>query len=444
LASLIFESFNDRGKALSNLDKTKSFLMHKIYLTESDPGRTAVSLDDVQQRFGKIYAHLQTIENEPRTQGLDEDQIQQYHYIADIPRAINRAYLSRETDRQRTLRAGAPVYLDAVKWHFNQLYEGTDRDPHGAHPRACGDEIDWYTRGLQRYYAHVANIATYDEHGDVAWELAKIFALGRVGNFYPLLLTIWDDYVNDELPVQDLHRVLETLEIAAFRIYAVANKRADTGQSKLSRLANRFARDKVTLAEIEAELESAIDRYKDDFATALRDPDLYSKMSNRDLRYLLYSYELHVRHEEKLGDPPGIETVVQNAQNRYSIDHIWPQNTDKLDLSEEEQEQHDDLNDSLGNLTLTPGPRNASWKNLPFEVKRDRRGTDEDDSSSQPDYITSDFAMTTRLAAENDGWGAAEIEQRREEIIEFAEDRWNLNPDRRRAVGQVRLSDYAE
>jgi len=33
-ATLIFETTNDRGKALTNLEKTKSFLMHKIYLTK--------------------------------------------------------------------------------------------------------------------------------------------------------------------------------------------------------------------------------------------------------------------------------------------------------------------------------------------------------------------------------------------------------------------------
>lgn len=442
-ATLIFESINDRGKALSNLDKTKSFLMHKIYLTEVEPGQTAVGLDEVQQRFGEIYSRLQTIENKPRTQDLDEDQIQQYHYIAEIPRSINRTYLSLETDRQRTLRAGAPVYLDALKWHFNQLYEGNGLDPYTDYPRDCSDEIDWYTRGLRRYYAHVAGIATYDEHGKVAWELAKIFSLGRVGNFYPLLLSIWDDHVTNGLPIDNLHRILETLEIAAFRIYAVANKRADTGQSKLYRLANKYTRDKITLGDIKSELESAIDRYEDDLGDSLRDSNLYSTMSNRDLRYLLYSYELHVRNEEKLGDPPAIEKVVQNANNNYSVDHIWPQNTDKLELSEEEKERHEELKDSLGNLTLTPGPRNASWKNLPFEVKKDRRSPD-DEGQSKPDYITSDFAMTKRLAAEHQTWNAGNIEQRRENIIEFAKDRWSLDPDRRRAAGQIMLTEYTE
>ena len=156
----------------------------------------------------------------------------------------------------------------------------------------------------------------------------------------------------------------------------------------------------------------------------------------------MYSYELHVRDEEKLGDPPSIEKVVQNVDNNYSVDHIWPQNTDKLDLTEKEADQHKELKDSLGNLTLTPGPRNASWKNMPFEEKKDRRNPD--DGKSKPDYITSDFAMTRRLATEHDTWGPEKIKRRRENIIEFAENRWSLNPERRRAAGQIILSAYAD
>lgn len=50
-ATLIFESVNDRGIGLSNLDKTKSFLMHKVYLAKSPEDSLAVSIDSVQQRL---------------------------------------------------------------------------------------------------------------------------------------------------------------------------------------------------------------------------------------------------------------------------------------------------------------------------------------------------------------------------------------------------------
>jgi uncharacterized protein with ParB-like and HNH nuclease domain len=53
-AASIFESLNDRGKPLSTLDKTKSFLM---YMDERSS--TSGALETIiKQRFGSIYKKL--------------------------------------------------------------------------------------------------------------------------------------------------------------------------------------------------------------------------------------------------------------------------------------------------------------------------------------------------------------------------------------------------
>ena len=52
----IFETANDRGRPLSNLEKTKSFLMHTSYLGTSDDNGTVTSrLAEINGRFAKIY-----------------------------------------------------------------------------------------------------------------------------------------------------------------------------------------------------------------------------------------------------------------------------------------------------------------------------------------------------------------------------------------------------
>ena len=192
----------------------------------------------------------------------------------------------------------------------------------------------------------------------------KLFALGRVGNFYPLLLTVWDEYERGNILRDELHEVLQTIEVASFRIYAIGNKRADTGRSTFYRLANRVANGDAGVDDIVSELNDAVERYESDFEGALRNDEAYSVFSNRDLRYLLYPYDLYVRHENRGGAPPEIEKAVQNAGKDYSLDHVWPQDTSKLDLTEEEKETHEEVVDSLSNLTLTTGRRNAAWKNI--------------------------------------------------------------------------------
>lgn len=433
-ATLIFESVNDRGKGLSNLDKTKSFLMHKVYLTNGDDASSPLAIEHVQERFGDIYRAMQTVEDRDRTSDIEEDQIQRFHYIAKVPREVNKEYLKRNTDRQRTLRRGAPVYLDALKWHFNELYDDSADEPHASHNRSCVEEIEWYTDSLRRYYAHFEDFATYgsqDTHDDIDWELTKLFSLGRLGNFYPLMLEVWEGF-NKHLSAQDVHRILQTIEVASFRIYTVANKRSDTGESKFYKLANRLDHQSIAPDDIIAELNEAVQRYEDDFEDALSDHHVYSTFARRDLRYLLYSFELHVRDQDMGGAAPSMERAVHNAAQEYSIDHIWPQNTSKLSLTDREEEIHERKKHSLGNLTLTTGPKNASWKHLPYRKKRKR--------PEGKDYDSSDFASTRKIARDYDSWGESQIDERLKEIVAFAKRRWSLDPEERDYLASLRPS----
>ena len=58
-ATLIFETTNDRGKTLTNLEKTKSFLMYKTYLAHEEP---ISHLNNLQYRFSEIYQDYERIE----------------------------------------------------------------------------------------------------------------------------------------------------------------------------------------------------------------------------------------------------------------------------------------------------------------------------------------------------------------------------------------------
>jgi len=84
------------------------------------------------------------------------------------------------------------------------------------------------------------------------------------------------------------------------------------------------------------------------------------------------------------------------------IKYIWPNDTQKLNLTEEEEEIHEEVKHSLGNLTLTIGPRNSGWKNLPYLKKRNRIDEDQENDS---DYMNSDFTITREVARRNEQWG---------------------------------------
>ncbi|WP_085604919.1 MULTISPECIES: DUF262 domain-containing protein [unclassified Pseudomonas] len=73
-ATLIFETTNDRGKRLTNLEKIKSFLMYKTYLAADDVEHY---LTVIQQRFSDVFRELELFDGK-----IDEDSILRFHYIA--------------------------------------------------------------------------------------------------------------------------------------------------------------------------------------------------------------------------------------------------------------------------------------------------------------------------------------------------------------------------
>jgi hypothetical protein len=417
--------------------------MHKVYLTRSNDEIPEITIDGVQNRFGQIYRSLQTIETEDRTAGISEDRVQRYHYISAIDRSVNSTYINEETGRRnRTLPSGATVYFGALKWHFTRLHAGEESGPHAGYPRDCIEEIDHYTDGLKRYYSHMESIATYgngEEYDSrLNWELRKLFALGRLGNFYPLLLTLWDEYRRNHLTAGEMQELLQLIEIASFRIYSIADRRSDTGESRFYRIANDIATGDKDTEWIASELKDAITSLEFDFAESLRDTNAYHRFAYKDIRYLFFNYDLFLR-AQGMGDVgSSIEKAVENAGNNYTIEHIWPQDTSQLDLTEGEERIHEEIVHSLGNLTLVTGKRGSSWRNLPYSVKRERI------EENRQDYLNSDFPMTRELAREYETWGEQVVESRMDNLVEYAEKRWSLEAEKRKPYASIRPSEISD
>lgn len=75
-AAMIFETTNDRGKSLTNLEKTKSFLMYKASLCLDEPEQI---LGKIQSRFSEVYRDFESMIS--LNIGVDENSVLQYNYI---------------------------------------------------------------------------------------------------------------------------------------------------------------------------------------------------------------------------------------------------------------------------------------------------------------------------------------------------------------------------
>lgn len=124
---------------------------------------------------------------------------------------------------------------------------------------------------------------------------------------------------------------------------------------------------------------------------------------------LLYVYEKHLE-EDLEGLPFDLRTIVKNEEDNITIEHIWPRSTDRLDLTEEEERAHAEHKHDLGNLALMTWSWNSGEQNQPFSVKKDR-------------YQQSKIRMLYRVA-EQETWGARQIENREEEMLDFIVEGW--------------------
>lgn len=410
-ATLIFESVNDRGKSLSNLDKTKSFLMHKLYLTLPDKD-VGDELADIKSQFRKIYNALQTIEDSDWVTNVNEDTIQRYHFVAYMPKEEIKQHLEEVDSRNKTRKQGATVYLEIIKWWFEKLQDEDDE--------RCVEEIKEYTETLKNFFVSYQELLNLVERTSgpkgLRKKLKKLLVLGRVANMYPLILSASDLYLEED--ADKLERMFEVIETVAFRIYAIGNYRSNTGRNKFYKIAYKFYKKEE---DIEGTIRSLVEitkRYEDDenFKEDL-ERDTYSRLSARDIRYLLYFYDKHKQEKNMDTDwDTTLKDVVRNrGEEEYSIDHIWPRDDSKLDLTEEDRDDREECLHNLGNLTIVTGRQNASWKNNPYKKKKGR-------------YKRSNFLITRQILdySEKDEWNSENIKQRTEDIADFVLGHWNL------------------
>ena len=385
----IFETVNDRGRPLSDLEKTKSFLMHTSYLGIEDDDAVAGRLDELNGHFSRIYRHFEGVPETKHMERLrlDESDVLRYHFINYI--STGKAS-SRPTDSLK----------DRI------------RDMLRKDPKKCVRYALAYTRDLEKTFLAVKQIAETYKKGDDCGTLSKIFMLERMGNIFPLLIACWLRFRDDN---PRLEKILKHLEIFVVRVYLVAGYRSDTGQTTINDIAHRVHQKALGYDGLLDELKEAIHNYCDDrrLVLALGWSDFYEYRSSRAIKYLLSEYELHLRRETDV--PLAVSTQEDILSDAYEVEHIWAQHP-SYEMEAEEESEHQKNVHRLGNLTIIHNSWNKSMSNATFQEKQ-----------FQPDgarsYANSDLRVQQELS-ELPAWDVDAIDKREVNIVKFALERW--------------------
>jgi hypothetical protein len=390
-ATLIFETTNDRGKSLTNLEKIKSFLMYKTYLAYDEPDS---HLDDIQYRFSKIYHDYDDVEGgESR---IAEDTILQYHFIA--------------FEDWSTAKVKKPYqhHVQQVKQTVNHLIKEDKAKTR--------EYIENYSRELRETFAIIKKFALSPDK-----YLLDIFALGRTRNFYPLLIKTYK--FDRSKNKQDFHRVAKLIGIISFRVFGIRRRRTNTGIARLFRLARDFKGDYENLLD---ELRDFGNNYCDtaDFRNRLLSPTFHDDVALGDQNYLFWKYENFLRRTEQPVAPEmPYQEFLARGRVKLSIEHIAPQNPRKskviadesvlppMTMSFKEKYLH-----SIGNLTIDPLSANISKSNRDFASKNQLY------FSKAPLKVQNELADF--LNPHTKKWDTRSIEMRSKKIVEFALSCW--------------------
>ena len=399
-AAMIFETTNDRGKSLTNLEKTKSFLMYKASLCLDEPEQI---LGRIQSRFSEIYRDFESMTS--LNIGVDENSVLQYNYIA---------YEKWKTD------SSIKEYTRYMEYFKNTVEElaRSGNTPKEDKP-SLSDYIEEYTYNVQQSFS--AYKSMYESRYP---EFMDIIALDRTASFMPLLIKC---YRYDETDDKCKFRIICRLcEIFSFRVYVIFDKMANKLQSKWYSLARDFDGNFQNASnEIIAMIKDV--ESDDAFIQALTAPDFCTKYSSPEKNYFYWKYENYLRRTEQPVATPMAHEDLRQKENKklvMTIEHIVAQSnsgekskviTDalKIDVGSVEVFDEQYLN-SIGNLTLDPQSANSS------------KGKKDVDEKNSKYFAKAPYKCQNELEEFmiDDLWTLESINKRKDKLLAFAKELW--------------------
>ena len=403
-AAQIFETTNDRGKSLTNLEKIKSFLMYNTYLAAPESTNPDSKLDSLQNRFSEIYRDYEIINNinKPNIR-LDEDLILQYHCIAFEKWTSEHEY----------------------RWPVQMIKDEVNRYIKENEKAEAGNFIETCSRELRESFAIVKTLL----QSQISYVL-DIFALNRAAVSYSMLIKTYK--LDNSQEKQNFKRVARLIEIICFRL-GIGGYRVDRGRNRLYELGKNFNGDFDSLiSDLKDFVGSSSSDYgfcnDSDFRRHLSSPSFHKDVNRNDQMYLFWKYENYLRTAQQPHFPEMSygDFVNKNSQTKFSIEHIAPQNPEESKVVEEESksalptmspEFEEKYLHSIGNLTIDPLSANISKSNHPFEHK--------EQNYFRKAPLKTQNELIDFLNEETNKWDDSSIEKRGQKILEFALNYWN-------------------
>ncbi len=445
-----FETMNNRGKKLSDLELLKNRL---IYLTTlfgdaliDDAGRKALR-DDVNAAWKEIYHQL----GRNKTAPLNDDDflralwIVRFKYSRDTGRDYARFLLDTYFSPRNVHEIlGIEVPLEPIsERRVDDMQEYLDdQDSSGVvesvptnrdgkiRPADVREFVSTLKESAPHWFA-----SFYPEMVDGMTEAlrASVEGLNRIGMGYfrPLVMVC----LKKDWQEKDKLRLFDRIERFVFLAFRVGTARSNYRSSEFYNAARALDRDEKPIDYVIGQLNDALSYAFDDDGFFRIDEFhglLFKKFKEGSgyygwsgLRYLLFEYErslLDVSRQQKVswGD------LLRTGGDKVSVEHVYPQTPTpewERAFADVPVESRLRYSGTLGNLLLLSRSINASLQNDSFASKKQPKF---DAARNKVRNGYADGSHSEIEVAQNADWGPVEIKTRGTKILNFMEERWNF------------------
>lgn len=448
-----FETMNNRGKKLSNLELLKNRL---IYLTtlyephelkEDDRINLRIKIDDA---WREVYYQLGRNKNHP----LNDDEFLVAHWIMSFPYKRKKGsdyidFLLNEKFTPKNIFEKVEIPVNSLE-EFEEVkeldVEDDDEDENEDDnqitsrrvSRLKPKEIEQYVNSLK-----AAAVFWYNSSNpfDSGAELTKaerewLDRLNRIGiSYFRPLVTA--SFLNDEIDSSQRVKLFKAIERFIFIAFRLKNAFSNYRNSEFYRAARLLKSKEWNIDGIIESLNNRLAFCFDeddkifDYAPFKKYIDKHFQngggfYSWNGLRYFLYEYEMSLvkkRGSQKIDWTPFVKT----DGDKISIEHILPQTPDKpcwkALLKGISKKEVNKLQGSLGNLVPLSRSINSSLQNDCFADKKKAK-LDEDGEKIREGYY--DGSHSEIEVSMEEKWTSQEILNRGIKLLNFMETRWSL------------------
>ncbi|NOR49290.1 MAG: DUF262 domain-containing protein [Methanosarcinaceae archaeon] len=450
-----FETMNNRGKKLSNLELLKNRLIYLTTLYDKNELKydERISLrEKINDAWKEVYFQLGRNKQNP----LNDDDFLVAHWIMYFQYSREKGddyirFLLEQKFTPQNVYSKTEVKLSSIQ-EFEEIREDEETDQEEVEANYVEEEIVWrpklspkeiedYVNSLKSAAVHWYNTHNPINNSDLTSEESLwIDRLNRIGIIYfrPLVTV---SFLSKNIDTKKRVELFKAIERFIFITFRLSRSFSSYRNSEFYKATRQLRNNELSVKDIIEILEDRMDYcfYEpEDTNDVFFDYSYFQNFIDKKfksgggfynwngLRYFLYEYEMEKvrqRGSQKIDWKP----FIKGEKDKVSIEHIYPQTPDnkcwEKAFNDYKKTHQKFFQGSLGNLLPLSQSINSSLQNDCFDDKKNQK-YNERKVKVREGYL--DGSHSEIEVAGYSEWNPETILKRGNKLLEFMENRWDL------------------